>query len=204
VVVPLDVLVDVDAVEVIGLCSVLLGQRDLVLVDDAEPADEIDRRHIQPEVREVGVVLPALRALVTSQVQIPNFGRIRFGGGAEECHARRAERIPGNIGLRNQQAGSRVLLQILRVHGHAADEKHGAAPRVDGIRHHGSEWNAGVLPGVCGKAAGAAQRCQGPGAFGESRLRYFRTGGPGSGVLSGRHSSILADRCETNLRLRYH
>jgi hypothetical protein len=44
-------------------------------------------------------------------------------------------------------------VQVLGVHGHAADEKDRAAETVSRIRHHGAEWKSLELPRMRGQAA---------------------------------------------------
>src|ERR1039457_4204708 len=44
--------------------------------------------------------------------------------------------ITGNVRLGNEEAGPRILAQVLRVHRHAADEEHRATAVVNGVRHH--------------------------------------------------------------------
>jgi hypothetical protein len=49
----------------------------------------------------------------------------------------RAQGIAGNIRLGDEQASSRILLQVLGVHGHVANEKDGAAEIVGKFEHTG-------------------------------------------------------------------
>jgi hypothetical protein len=58
--------------------------------------------------------------------------------------------------LSDQQAGACILVQILGVHGHAADEKDRPAEIVSRIRHHGTERKSRELPRMRGQAADPA------------------------------------------------
>ncbi len=85
---------------------------------------------------------------------------------------------PLGFRLRHQQAGARILLQILRVHSHGADEEEGPSLTVQGIGHQRPERKARPLARKGGEAADAAQMQQ--------RTRPLRERWLGNGRLSGR------------------
>src|ERR1700690_4043959 len=90
-------------------------------------------------MRKVGVILPVFCVLMAREIQVSHLGRRRFGGSAYERQTSGAQRITGNIRLGDEQAGARILLKVLGVHRHAADEKDGPAETVSRIGHHGAE-----------------------------------------------------------------
>jgi len=59
---------------------------------------------------------------------------------------RRAQRLAvGGVSLGYEQAGARIRLQILRMHGHGADEEDGAPPSVQPIGHDRAEGETGLF-----------------------------------------------------------
>ena len=79
------------------------------------------------------------------EIQVSNLRRGCFRNGAQERQAGGAQGIAGNVRLGNQQAGARILLQVLGVHRHAADEKGWTAKLIGRIGHHGAEGESGKL-----------------------------------------------------------
>ena len=167
---------------------------------DAEAADEVYARDLQPVVRKVGEVLPELRIFVPREVKLANLRGRRLDRGSNEGHAGGAERIARNVRLRNEKAGPRILAQILGVHRHAADEKHGAAAFVSRVRHHRAKRESRELARMRGQAADATERGECTCALRERRFGDFGTGGAGAGVL---HESMVAETVERNSRSRY-
>src|SRR5205814_4740490 len=99
----------------------------------------------------------------------------------------------GSIRLGNEQAGARILLEVLGVHRHAADEKRWPAKLIGRIRHHGAERESGKLTRMRRQATDAAERGERACTFGECGLRNIWRRGTGAGVLSGRHDSMVAE-----------
>ncbi len=102
-------------------------------------ANEVHSLDAQPIVGKVGVVLPELRILVPRQVQFPNLRSRHFGRRSKHGHAGGTQGITASFWLCNEQAGSRILAQVLGVHGHSADEKHGATVLVSRVGHQRAE-----------------------------------------------------------------
>ena len=94
--------------------------------------------------------------------------------------------------LSNEQAGARILLEVLGVHRHAADEKRWTAEFIGRIGHRGAERESGKPARMRREAADAAELGERACTFGERGLRNLRRRGPRASVLSGRHGSIVA------------
>src|SRR5262249_121416 len=91
-----------------------------------------------------------------------------------------------------EQAGAGILLEVLSVHRHAADEKDWAAKPIGRIGHHGTERESGKFMRMRRQASDAAKRGERTCTFGGGRLRNVGRGRSRAGVLSGRHGSIVA------------
>ena len=175
----------------IGVCaSVLLRCHP---AHHAEAADEVNARNLQPVIREVAVFLPVAGVLIPGEIQLANLFGGRFRGHAEKGHASRAQRVARSVGLGDQETGARIQVQVLRVHGHAADEEYRTAAGVGRVGHKGAEWEARDLAGMRGQAADAAEGNQGARTFGERRFGNLRRSGRGAGVLTGRHASMVRE-----------
>jgi hypothetical protein len=90
---------------------------------------------------------------MAGKIQIANLRCCHFRGSAQEGDAGGPQRVAGRIRLSNQQAGAWVVVQVLGVHGHAADEKDRAAEIVSRIGHHGAERESRKLARMSGQAA---------------------------------------------------
>ena len=159
---------------------------------DAEAADEVDVRHLEPVIGEVGVLLPIPGVLMPRKIQLANFCRRYRRRRAQESDAGGSQRVARIIRLRDQKAGACVLMQVLRVHGHAADEEDGPAEVVCRVGHHGTEGKARDLPGMRGQAADPSNGNKRAGALRERRFGNVRSGRSGAGVLASRHAFIVA------------
>ena len=82
-------------------------------------------------------------------------------GTADHRHTRDPQGITLGLGHGHEQAGARVARQVLRVHGHAADQEKGAARGIKSVGHEGAEREALLFPGVCGQHSYSAETQQG-------------------------------------------
>src|SRR5580698_7549933 len=149
----------------------------------AEATDEINAIHIKPVISEVGIVLPVSRALVIGEIEVTHFGRFHHMRVADQGEAGSSQRISCDVGLGDQQTGMRVLIQILGVHGHAADEENGPPESVHRKRHHRSKWETRKLARMGGEATDAPNGGERAGTLGERWLGYVGSRGTRASVL---------------------
>src|SRR5580698_6362741 len=149
----------------------------------SEATDEINAIHVKPVISEVGIVLPVSRVLVVGEIEVTHFGRIHHMRVADQCQASGSQRISCDVGLGDQQTGMRVLIQILRVHGHAADEENGPSASVHSERHHRSEGETRKLARMGGEATDAPNGGERAGALGQRWLGSVRSRGTRASVL---------------------
>src|SRR5689334_13048910 len=110
---------------------------------------------------------------VAFEIELPCRRHFRLGDGrdiSKQRDPRRAERIAAGIRLDDEETRARIRLQILRVHGHCADQKYRPAAVIESIRHYRSEWESGLLAGERGEAANPAHVQQGSCSLGVRRL----------------------------------
>src|ERR1035441_405406 len=91
----------------------------------AEAADVIQIDRLKPEETEIGEVYPVPAILVASEVFLPNGSEVAFWhrlGVSSDSRSGSTKRVAISARLRDEEAASRISLQILRVHGHVADE----------------------------------------------------------------------------------
>ena len=80
------------------------------------------------EVREGD---PVAAVLVARKVSVAVCVMVLLGNGQGFAHKRRArgaKRLAVGAGLRQEQAAARVGAQVVRVHGHVADQENAAGP----------------------------------------------------------------------------
>src|ERR1039458_4026401 len=114
----------------------------------AEAADVIQIDGLKPEETEIGEVYPVAAILVASKVCLSNGSEIGFWhrlGVSNQGRSGSPKWVAISARLRNEEAASRVSLQILGVHGHVADEEDGPTCGIEGERHQGPKGGSRVL-----------------------------------------------------------
>ena len=176
-----------------GCVGERIGARALVVgsfhpAHHTESANIIKIDHLHAIEREVLEIDPILAVLIAGQIKLAGRGHVRLGDPLNVTNQRDSggsEWIGIGFQLRNEQAGAWVGLQILGVHGHAADEKNGAALVVEPIGHEGTERKARLLARDRSQGADPAQMKQRAGALGEGRLGNGGSVARGASMLSG-------------------
>src|ERR1035438_942839 len=90
----------------------------------AEAADVIQIDRLKPEETEIGEVYPVPAILVASEVRLPGGSNLSIRHRHSVSYEGRSgspKRVAISARLRDEEAASRVSLQILSVHGHIAD-----------------------------------------------------------------------------------
>ena len=129
-----------------------------------EAAHVINIDDVQAKEGKIVEVHPVLTIGVTFQVESSCFLHLRSAKDrcvAHDRYPRGPKWITASFRLDYQKAGARILLQVLRVHGHGANQEKWASPAIQGIRHERSERKARPLPRKGGEAADTAQMQQG-------------------------------------------
>jgi hypothetical protein len=113
-----------------------------------EAAYVVNVQHFHSIKGKVIEVYPVPAVGVALQVKGTGFRNLGLRNSLYFSHqrdSRGAQRIAICVGLRDQQTGARIGLQVLRVHRHGADKKYRTASRVQPVGHHRPEREAGPL-----------------------------------------------------------
>ena len=113
-----------------------------------EAPDVVEIDGLKTEEAEVGEVHPIAAVLVAGEIDLSNRSEVVFWHGLGVSDQGRSGSPKGiTIGTRlcDEEAASRVSLQILGVHCHIADQEDGPACRIEGEGHQGTEGKPGCL-----------------------------------------------------------
>src|SRR5215813_12276482 len=136
-------------------------------------AYEVDVRHLESPEAEVLEVDPVGGPRLALEVPLTRGRALRRGHAestAHERHSASGQRIIGPAGLRDEQARPRIGLEVLRVHGHRADEEERRAVIVGGIRHDRTERMPRVPARERRERARASEMDKGAGPLRVARL----------------------------------
>ena len=126
---------------------------------------------------------------MSSQVELSNASDIllwNFCDRSHEGHPGSPQGIAADHGGRHQQARALVAQEILRMHGHCADEKNWATLVVQGIGHHLADGPTRLLARERRKAPLPFQMNQRPGPLGMGRFGNGRSVGVRPAVMLSR------------------
>src|ERR1022692_4301749 len=173
--------------ERVRLASGILVRRNPA--HDPKSANKVDVGRLHLVKTKIVKIHPIAGILVAAEVQFPHRAGFRLWDRqyyANEGNTGGAQGVLAAL-LHDQQAGARIRLQVLRMHGHAADEEHRPALFVGAIGHHGAEGEPGLFARVGRERPDAPKLYESAPALGKRGLRNRRVFGRGrSGMLPGR------------------
>ena len=116
---------------------------------------------------------------MTFQIEPPRFPNLGTGDKSDvthQGHPAGPEGVAACVRLGHQQAGARILLQVLRMHGHGAYQEDGSSLAIQPVGHQRAEGKARTFAGKGGKTAHAAHMHQRARAFCKRRFGNGRLG----------------------------
>jgi hypothetical protein len=93
---------------------------------------------------------------------------------ADKGGSRGPQSIAISTHLPDEEAAARIFLQVLRMHGHIADEEDGLTCNVKDEGHQGTEWKSRMLTGQGREGADRDLRQECPDTFRVGWLRKLR------------------------------
>src|SRR5271166_1483368 len=154
----------------------------------SEAAHVINIQYVHSVKEEILKIDPVLATWVTRQIGRTRGSQFWLWDSAHRSYQRdsgRTKWVAAGIRLCHKQAGPRVRLQVLGMHGHRADQEDGAPLSVQSVRHQGSKGEARLFPRQGRETGDAAQVQQSACALCKRRF--------GDGILTRRATRVFSD-----------